>query len=210
MPASKAPSILDLTKPIINSRAASAANAEDLDERDAQSEASTSSEDTDAEDAEDDPKDDKVTGTVTVRGREPIFGASHIIAERVSNHGKIRPFEAINAVPALDPALREVIGQVHPDGAVKKWMAKRAEWDDKYAKDLKKWRDVKARDRGMAEQDGFLTRDLHGEKPPLAALAGVHDPELARSIGKSVDEVGKKSSMGMLLWAKMSSKVSRA
>jgi hypothetical protein len=51
---------------------------------------------------------------------------------------------------------------------------------------------------------------LHGERPPLAALAGVHDPELARSIGKSVDEVGKKSSMGMLLWAKMSSKVSRA
>lgn len=195
--------MLDLTKPMINTQSAEAANAEDLEVGDVESEASSDSDCSQSDGGDRVPS----TGTVTVSGAEPPFAHGHIVSERVSTHGRIRPFEPIEAVPALDPALRDHIGQVHPDGAIKKWLAKRAEWDQKYAKELAKWRKTKMEDRAKAEQEGFLTRELHGERPPLASLAGIWSRELAREVGRSVDEVSKKTSGAMLLWNKMSTKV---
>jgi len=191
---------------MINTRAADAANAEELEIGDVESEASSDSECSQSDGGDRVPP----TGIVTVSGSEPNFSRGYIVAERVSTHGRIRPFEPIEAVPALDPNLRDHIGQVHPDGAIKKWLAKRAEWDQKYAKELAKWRKTKAEDRAKAEQEGFLTRDLQGERPPLASLAGIWSRELAREVGRSVDEISKKTSGAMLLWNKMSAKVRRS
>lgn len=197
--------MLDLTKPMITTQSAEAANAEELEIGDVESEASSDSDCSQSDGGDRVPS----TGIVTVSGAEPPFAHGHIVSERVSTHGRIRPFEPIEAVPALDPNLRDHIGQVHPDGAIKKWLAKRAEWDEKYSKELAKWRKAKAEDRAKAEQEGFLTRNLQGERPPLASLAGIWSRELAREVGRSVDEVSKKTSGAMLLWNKMSTKVRR-
>ncbi|KAK1923735.1 hypothetical protein DB88DRAFT_511274 [Papiliotrema laurentii] len=201
---SASPSVIDFTKPMINTSAADAANAETLENDDLESEASC-----DSDSSSSSQNDRPSTGIVTVSGSEPPVGPDNIISERVSTHGKIRPFEPIHAVPALDPNLRESIGQVHSEGAIKKWLAKRAEWDAKYSRELAKWREIKQNDRRLAEENGFLTRDLQGDRPPLGSLAGVYDRDLARQIGKSVDEVSKKTSGAMLLWYKLSTKADK-
>ena len=200
------PSAVDLTKPMIDTRATRAANAEILEAGDLESEASSSSDDCSSQDQGDDDDPAPPTGTVAVRGAEN-FGSSYIVSERVSTRGKIRPFEPIEAIPALDPKLRDHIGQVHSDGAITKWLAKRTEWDEKYSRDLKKWRKVKEEDRIRAQLGGYLTRGLDGERPPLASLAGIWDQDLARKVGRSVDEVSKKTSGAMLMWSNMAGKV---
>ncbi|WVQ96171.1 hypothetical protein IAU59_003274 [Kwoniella sp. CBS 9459] len=215
---SSATSMVDLSQPLITSHAASAANREDLDLRDIESEASSDSDDSmSTYDGEGDNAREggavgdsgPVKGIVSVTGTEPLFGNSNIVSERVSTHGKIRPFEPIEAVPALDPALRESIGQIHGSGAIQKWLNKRAEWDKKYSSALDKWRKIKKEDRERAERGGFLTRDLHGERPPLASLAGIWDEKLARDVGRSVDEPTGKTSGAMGIWMKMGTKADK-
>ncbi|WVR08240.1 hypothetical protein IAU60_005287 [Kwoniella sp. DSM 27419] len=211
---SAATSDVDLTRPVITSHAAVEANHEDLDLRDLESEASSDTDDsvsTYANESVEGARGDAgpVKGIVTVSGTEPLFGNSNIVSERVSTHGKIRAFEPIEAVPALDPELRDHIGQVHGGGAIQKWLAKRADWDDKYSSELRKWREMKKADRVKAEAGGFLTRDLHGEKPPLASLAGIWDEKLARDVGRSVDEPTGKTSGIMGMWMKMGAKADK-
>ncbi|RSH93472.1 hypothetical protein EHS25_007828 [Saitozyma podzolica] len=206
-PSSAGPSTVDLTRPIINSSAASQANAEEVDLADLESEASSESDD-DAASLRADAST-PATGIVTVSGAEPMFGSKTIVSERVSTHGRIRPFEPIAEVPALDPGLREHIGQVHGGGAIQEWLKKRAEWDDKYESSLITWREVRKVDRERAEKEGFLSRDLHGERPPLASLAGWWDQEIARGVGKSVDEISRKTSGAVMMWMKMSSKADK-
>jgi hypothetical protein len=201
---------LDLTQPIITTSSADKANEAELDEDDVQSEdgeSESSITDSDAVAGDDAAPS---LGVVTVLGREPTFGASHIVAERVSTHGKIRPFEPIDQIPALNPALREHIGQVHGDGAIHKWLGKRAEYDKKYSSQHAKWREIRSADRKLAEQHGFLTRQLKGERPPLCSLAGWYDVERAREAGKSVDEISGKTSNMMMMWQRISQKVSPA
>ena len=205
---STAPSLLDLTKPIITSAAASEANREGVDNADIESEASSDSDEPSI--AEQRDHETPALGVVTVRGAEPTFGPRSIVSERVSTHGRIRPFEPIEEVPALHPDLRERIGQVHGDGAIQKWLEKRTEWDRTYASQLSKWRKVRLEDRARAEVEGFLTRDLQGERPPLCALVGWYDQKLARGVGKSVDEVNTRTSGAMAMWMRMSSKVCAA
>ena len=202
---------VDLTQPIINQSAAHMANEQDIDDDDVQSEAGGSSESELSVTEDEGAPGDQATpslGIVTVVGREPTFSQSHIVAERVSTHGKIRPFEPIDQVPALNPALREKIGQVHGEGAIHKWLGKRAEWDKKYSNQHQKWREIKIADRKLAEQAGFLTRQLQGERPPLCSLAGWYDVEKARAAGKSVDEISGKTSNMMMMWQRISQKVS--
>lgn len=195
---------VDLTKPIIGSTAAGLANNESIDVDDVESEASSDSESSGAN-----SDDVPYSGIVTVNGHEPHFSTGrYIVAERVSTHGHIRPFEQVSEVPALDPALREHIGQVHGEGAIQKWLAKRAEWDDRYRSHLDKWRKIRLEDRQRAEKEGYLTRDLQRDRPPLCSLAGWYDRDLARAAGKSVDEISGKTSAPMLLWSKISQKVS--
>jgi hypothetical protein len=179
----------------------------------------SSTEASEGEKADDRESTVKPSGIVSVTGTEPLPSAGeHIVSERVSTRGRIRPFEPIHQVPALHPDLKEHIGQVHPEGAIKKWMAKRKEWDEKYKKDLDKWWAVKKADRERAEAAGYLTRDLGTtvgkdgnttvkERPPLSALAGWYDREMAREVGKSVDEVTGKMGMGAMLWMRAGVKV---
>jgi hypothetical protein len=187
------------------------ANEEEIDEDDVQSEAGGSSESessiTDSDEAQGD-QSGPTLGVVTVVGREPVFHQSHIVSERISTHGKIRPFEPIDQIPALNPNLKEIIGQVHGDGAIQKWLEKRAEWDKKYSSQHEKWREIKIADRKRAEESGFLTRQMHGERPPLCSLAGWYDEDKARAAGKSVDEISGKTSNMMMMWQRISQKVS--
>jgi hypothetical protein len=182
------------------------ANAEEVELADLESETSSDSDEENAALAAENAIPAK--GVVTVRGVEPVFGSNSIVSERVSTHGRIRPFEPIAEIPALDPGLREHIGQVHGAGAIQKWLKRRAEWDEKYASTLAKWREIRRVDRERAEKDGFLTRDLKGERPPLCSLVGWWDREIARGVGRSVDEVSRKTGGAVMMWMKMSSKVS--
>lgn len=206
-------SIIDFTQPIITSGAAVAANTKPISFGEVQSEAESDEDDmsvtSESTIADEEERGDPVPakGIVTVHGTEPLYGNVNLVSERVSVHGNIRPFEPIEAVPALQPSLREHIGQVHGDGAIRKWLARRHEWDKKYSKELAKWRDIKQKDRIKAEAEGFLTRDLQGERPPLCSVAGIWDKGLARNVAKSVDEVTSRS-MGMGWWTKWGSKVS--
>ncbi len=199
---------LDLNKPIITTHSAEQANQDEIAQTDLESEASSDSDDDgDSSISPSDSTDHTpATGIVSVRGVEPIFDGTNIISERVSTRGKIRPFEPIGEIPALDPALREHIGQVHGDGAIKKWLSKRQEWDTKYSKQLDKYRQIRRADRQLAETQGFLTRDLHGERPPLCSLAGLGSSELATEVGRSVDVVSNKTNVAVALWMKTSSK----
>ncbi|KIR34533.1 lipase/esterase [Cryptococcus deuterogattii MMRL2647] len=204
------PSTIDFTQPIITSGAAVAANTKPISFGEVQSEAESDEDDlsvTSESTVEEEERGDAVPakGIVTVHGTEPLYGNVNLVSERVSVHGNIRPFEPVEAVPALQPSLREHIGQVHGDGAIRKWLAKRHEWDKKYSKDLAKWRDIKQKDRIKAEAEGFLTRDLQGERPPLCSVAGIWEAKLARDVARSVDEVTSRS-MGMGWWTKWGSK----
>jgi hypothetical protein len=199
---------VDLTEPVIDSTAASIANNESVDHLDIESEASSDS----SEDEGADPVDP--TGIVSVRGVEPFQSHVHvgasIVAERVSTHGRIRPFEPISEVEALHPDLRHRIGQIHGDGAILKWSAKRDEWDQKYASALKKFRKAREADRARAEVEGFWGGGKleSGERPPLCSLAGLSDEKLRKEVGKSVDKPEGKTSGPMAYWMKMGSKVS--
>ncbi|GAA5858312.1 hypothetical protein JCM1840_001143 [Sporobolomyces johnsonii] len=153
----------------------------------------------------------KVTGHLP-----PFDPKTHMIRQRVGVHGVVRPLEPEPSLPGctMDP---EAIGKLHA-GPVRKWLAQRAKWDDRYAADLAKFRRIRVADRAKAVASGFLLGQFGpgggeggggGENPPLCALAGFHDPELARAAGKSVDEaVGKKTSatMALAMWSKVSSK----
>lgn len=209
---SVAGSQIDLTQPIITEHSANLANEAEIDDDDVQSEAGSSESESDSESSEiDQANNDASTpsiGVITVLGREPIFIDSHIVSERISTHGRIRPFEPISQIPALQPSLRETIGQVHGDGAIHRWLSKRAEWDSKYSSQHRKWRDIKIADRQQAEEAGFLTRGLQGERPPLCSLAGWYDLHMARLVGQSVDEISGKTSGMMMMWQKISQKVS--
>jgi hypothetical protein len=123
-----------------------------------------------------------------------------MVAERVSTHGRISPMEK-EGIPALDPKLRPQIGRITGAGPIRTWLKKRADWDDKYAKDLKQYRQLRTADRAKAEKQGFLTRDLAGERPPLAALAGLASAKLAKRVGKSVDAPTHRESKAVALWA---------
>jgi hypothetical protein len=202
---------IDLTRPIISSSSALEANKEQVDDGDLESEASSSSDpESQRSTSASDPFQSSTKGVVSVSGTEPLIGSSNIVAERVSTHGHIRPFEAISEVVALSHEIHNTIGQVHPDGAIKKWLAKRHEWDIKYGKELEKWREIKKEDRRMGEKWGFLTRDLQGERVPLCSIVGWWDLERAREVGKSVDGVMKKGSGAMNMWAKISQQVGLA
>ncbi|CAK9780415.1 alpha/beta-hydrolase [Cutaneotrichosporon oleaginosum] len=137
---------------------------------------------------------------ILVRGFRPAWADGFMVAERVSTHGRISPMEK-DGIPALDPALRPQIGRVTGAGPIRTWLNKRADWDKRYAKELKQYRELRMADRARAEEQGFLTRDLAGEHPPLASLAGLSNANLARRVGKSVDAPTHRESKAVALWA---------
>lgn len=187
-----------------------AANADPVKEDDVQSEASSpSASSSSASNDQPGHSGGTVNGgkgeRITVAGSLPSFGAAHIIRQRVSCHGYIREMELENEIPALNMP-RNHIGRVHIAGPVSKWLETRQKYESKHPKDLEKFRRIKAEDYARAEKEGFLTRQLQGERPPQCALASWYDLELARKVAKSVDEPTSKSNAAMGLWAKLSAK----
>lgn len=137
---------------------------------------------------------------IRIRGEAPAWGRRTIVAQRVSTHGLISPMEPDPEVPALRPELRDQVGRIRASGPLKKWLEKREEWNKKYSKEYEQFRAIRTADRQAAETRGFLTGRLQGERVPLTALAGLSDLDLARKVGKSVDEPTTKTSMPVLLW----------
>jgi hypothetical protein len=142
---------------------------------------------------------------ITVLGSLPAFGPDNIIRQRVSFKGKIRAMEPREEVEALNLP-RNHVGRVHIEGPIKKWQERRIVVENKYSKQLNKWREVKAKDYEQAQANGFLTRKLHGETPPQCSVASWYDRELAREAAKSVDEPSTKTKAVVMLYMKMSQK----
>ncbi|KAH0280514.1 alpha/beta-hydrolase, partial [Aureobasidium melanogenum] len=90
---------------------------------------------------------------------------NHMIRQRVDRHGVTYPLAAESELKCLqlDP---DTIGMIKP-GPVRKWVAKKSEWDVKYGKDKRTIQ--KQRIKEMAE--GYDTFGA-GEVPPPTALAG--------------------------------------
>lgn len=185
------------------SRDAHEANEEEHDIADSEdgsdSESSCSSAETD-----DDVGNDATTASlpvVKVTGHLPPFTDS-MIRQRVSVTGRLRPLEPADTLPATTMSPSSV-GRLHT-GPVRKWLAERARYDEKYAKDLAYYRDIRLADREKAVATGFLQGKFAGENPPLASLAGWSDEQLALRCGQSVDEIGKKTNLALASWARIS------
>lgn len=179
----------------------------EADEAEGESSSSSSSEDEGADD-----HSYTLNGTVphsdekiTVTGALPSFGPGRIIRQRVSCKGKIRSMESMTDIEALHiPPHR--VGQVHAAGPVSKWLETRQKYEKKYAKEVQKYRKIRADDYQLARDNGFLTRTLHGEEPPHCAIASWYDLDLARKVGRSVDEVSTKSNAAVMMYMRMSQK----
>ena len=157
-----------------------AANEDPLPE-DAQYEAESSSSDSSSGDEENiraGPKRQtsaprrraRKSGRVITSGIEPPFVDS-MIRQRVSIHGQIRDMEPREEIAALSMP-REKVGMVTQPGLSDMWLSKREEWDKKYAKKLKAFRDDMIADRKLSEANDFAKRGLQGERIPLSAMAG--------------------------------------
>lgn len=138
---------------------------------------------------------------VKVTGHLPAYTDS-MIRQRVSVTGRLRPLEPANTLPATTMSPSSV-GRLHT-GPVRKWLAERVRYDEKYAKDLAYYREIRLADREKAIAGGFLQGKFVGENPPLASLAGWSDEKLALRCGQSVDEIGKKTNMALASWARIS------
>ncbi|GAA5859340.1 hypothetical protein JCM8547_001992 [Rhodosporidiobolus lusitaniae] len=151
---------------------------------------------------------------VSATGHLPPFSSSSVldndspnmIRQRVSLYGIIRPLEPASELPGctMNP---EEIGRLHAI-PVRKWLTQRAEWDTKYAADLKRFQDLKTADRILAEEGGFLLGQFKGENPPLTAVAAWWDQTKAKEAAASVDEIGHKTSasMALAMWSRISAK----
>ena len=190
-----------------------AANLEPLREDDVQSEGSASSRSSSSLSVDHSPSgtrdgdiDRPVRERITVLGALPAFDPStHMIRQRVSCHGYIRPMEGEADIAALNMAPGHV-GRVHIAGPVSKWLETRSKYESKYAKELNRFRRIREEDYAIAEKEGYLTRSLQGEQPPQCAMVSWHDSGLARKVAAPVDEPTGKNNMAVGLWSKLSAK----
>lgn len=213
------------------------ANAVDHGEaQDYGSEASSAS-GSDSDDSDFEPAAD--ADVVAATGTIPRFENS-MVRRRVSVRGVVRPMEPVEQSATFIGLDLQAVGSVHGSGPILKWFVAvvrlaslatlradplvslpcvrlarldaREKHDAKFAKDLAHFRGLKLADRKQAVEAGFLTRTLHGERPPLASLAGWYSEELATKASESVDAVGTRSqsskaaSSAMSLWMRMSEK----
>ncbi|KAK5626427.1 hypothetical protein RRF57_002142 [Xylaria bambusicola] len=117
---------------------------------------------------------------------------NHMIRQRVSRHGIIRPLEPAVELPActLDPNEVGVIKQ----GPVKKWLEARHQWDTRFASTRAKVHKKRLKEM-MAGYQGF-----DGETPPPSALAA------RRKAAGALIAKKKRKSMGLALWSLWGSK----
>lgn len=147
---------------------------------------------------------------ISVTGQEPSFRNS-IVRQRVTPDGFAREMESESQLTALQMD-QEAIGQISPDGPVRRWLEKKKIWDKKYRRDLMYYRKIRMKDRKKADQAGHLSRTLFDENPPLSSVAGMYDQELAwRSVKDQDASIGsegqtERAGLSVLLWSKLSSK----
>ncbi|KAH0278906.1 alpha/beta-hydrolase, partial [Aureobasidium melanogenum] len=118
---------------------------------------------------------------------------NHMIRQRVDRHGVTYPLAAESELKCLqlDP---DTIGMIKP-GPVRKWVAKKSEWDVKYGKDKRTIQ--KQRIKEMAE--GYDTFGA-GEVPPPTALAGRRKKDMPSQKAR------KGKSWGLAMWSGWGSK----
>lgn len=111
----------------------------------------------------------------------------HMIRQRVDRHGIVFPLPRPEEIDSLhlDPAS---IGAIKA-GPVRKWLAKRAESEQKYASDYKKI----AKKRAKEQKAGYDPMEA-GESPPYTALVS------RRKKGAVEGEKKKGKSWGLAMW----------
>lgn len=117
----------------------------------------------------------------------------HMIRQRVDRHGRTYPLPLPAEIPTLhlDPAS---IGSIKP-GPVRKWIARKKEWDTRFAKEKRAVQKKRAKEMEKG-YDGFGA----GEVPPPTALAG----RRTKGMEKEVRRKGK--SWGLAMWSGWGSK----
>ncbi|KAI1823819.1 alpha/beta-hydrolase [Xylaria intraflava] len=117
---------------------------------------------------------------------------NHMIRQRVSRHGVIRPLEPASELPGcvLDPSDVGVI----KEGPVRKWLEARRQWDNRFGTAR-----AKVHKRRLKEMmAGYLGFD--GETPPPSALAA------RRKTAGNLVPKKKRKGMGLALWSLWGSK----
>ncbi|KAI0408486.1 Alpha/Beta hydrolase protein [Xylaria palmicola] len=117
---------------------------------------------------------------------------NHMIRQRVSRHGVIRPLEPAAELPGcvLDP---NEIGVIK-EGPVKKWLEARRQWDNRFSAVRVKVHKRRLKEM-MAGYQGF-----DGETPPPSALAA------RRKVAGDLAVKTKRKGMGLALWSLWGSK----
>ncbi|KAI0103030.1 hypothetical protein GGR51DRAFT_260504 [Nemania sp. FL0031] len=117
---------------------------------------------------------------------------NHMIRQRVSRHGVIRPLEPAGELPScvLNPNDVGVI----KEGPVRKWLEARRQWDSRFSAARSKVHKRRLKEM-MAGYQGF-----DGETPPPSALAA------RRKTAGDLTLKAKRKSMGLALWSLWGSK----
>ncbi|KAI1112213.1 hypothetical protein F5Y14DRAFT_275684 [Nemania sp. NC0429] len=117
---------------------------------------------------------------------------NHMIRQRVSHHGVIRPLEPAADLPSCVIHPNEI--GVVKEGPVRKWLEARRQWDSRFSNARTKVHKKRLKEM-MAGYQGF-----DGETPPPSALAA------RRKVGGDLADKAKRKSMGLALWSLWGSK----
>lgn len=145
------------------------------------------------------PQKDEETNHQESRGQVGKAGdalppfKNHMIRQRVTRHGVIFPLAPSSELPGCTMD-RELVG-VPKQGPVKKWLAQKRQWDQRFASAKRKVHKRFVQDLA-AGYEGFGD----GELPPPSALAGRRKME---GVTKSKK---RTKSMGLALWSLWGSK----
>ncbi|KAL8715773.1 MAG: hypothetical protein Q9220_000440 [cf. Caloplaca sp. 1 TL-2023] len=112
---------------------------------------------------------------------------NHMIRQRVDRHGRIFPLGPPSALPALQVPANE-IGVIKP-GPVRKWMAAKKDWDNRFAREKRKVQKQRAAEMAKG-YEGFGDDEV----PPPSALAGRRGLSMEK-------EPKQRRSWGLSLWS---------
>ncbi|KAG8629335.1 hypothetical protein KVT40_003200 [Elsinoe batatas] len=158
-------------------------------------------------------EDKSTLPSVSATAPIPEFENS-MVRQLIDRHGTIYSLPPASLIPALnlDP---KSIGQIKP-GPVRKWLAKKAQWDHKFASTKRKVQ-TKRLDEMRKGFASFKVADGTIEVPPPTALAGRQfklDDRRNKDMGKMGEGLrnleaggkGKKKSWGLAMWSGWGSK----
>ena len=117
---------------------------------------------------------------------------NHMIRQRVDRHGIIYPLSPPAELPSLQ-VNPSTIGVIKP-GPVRKWIAKKSDWDIRYAKEKRHVQKTRLKDM----KQGY--DEFSGETPPPTALAG------RRQKGMEKQKQRKGKSWALAMWSGWGSK----